>query len=303
MSFSVTILGSSSALPTSNRNLTAHLLNVGERFFLIDCGEGTQLQLKRYKAKFSQLNHIFISHLHGDHLFGLPGLVSTFNLLGRKHDLHIYAHPDLETILNQFLAHFYTQLDFAIIYHPLKFNTAHIIYEDKKIIVQSIPLNHRIPTCGFIFKEKPRMRNIKKEMIAYHKIPIKAIVNIKNGEDFITEEGVVIPNDVLTHEPEPLKSYAFCSDTGYTENIIPYIKDVDLLYHEATYSDEDLKRANEYFHSTASQAATIAKLANANRLVIGHFSARYKEIAILVEQARKIFPNTEGAEDGMEITV
>ena len=303
MSFSVTILGSSSALPTSNRHLTAHLLNVGERFFLIDCGEGTQLQLKKYKAKFSRLNQIFISHLHGDHLFGLPGLISTFNLLGRKHNLHIYAHPDLEKIMNQFLAHFYTQLDFSVIYHSLNFSSSEIIYEDKTITVESFPLNHRIPTCGFLCKEKPRMRNIIKEMIDYYKIPIREIVNVKNGADFVTEEGVVIPNNVLTHEPEPSKSYAFCSDTGYTETIIPYIKNVDLLYHEATYADEDIQRANDYFHSTASQAATIAKLASANRLVIGHFSARYKDITPLVEQARKIFPNTEGAEDGMEIMV
>jgi ribonuclease Z len=303
MSFRVTILGSSSALPTSDRNLTAHLLNVDERFFLIDCGEGSQLQLRRYKAKFSRLDHVFITHLHGDHTFGLPGLISSFNLLGREHDLHIYAHPDLKGILNQFLSYFFTKLDFSIVYHPLKLDGAEMIYEDKKITVQSFPLNHRIPTCGFVFREKTRLRNIRKDMIELYKIPIREIVDIKNGADFITKEGVVIPNLKLTYDAEPVKSYAFCSDTGYTEEIIPFIKDVDVLYHEATYDDNDKERAKEHFHSSASQAATIAKLANAGKLIIGHFSARYKNIDPLLEQARKVFPNTEAAEDGMVISI
>jgi len=303
MSLAVTILGSSSALPTTNRHLTAHLLNVDERFFLIDCGEGTQLQLRKYKAKFSRLDHIFITHLHGDHTFGLPGLISTFNLLGRKHTLNIYAHSDLKKILDQFLSYFFTKLDFTIVYHPLNPSVPEVIFENKQITVQSFPLKHRIPTCGFIFKEKPRLLNIRKDMISYHKIPVKEIVNIKNGDDFITEEGMVVPNAALSHTPEPQKSYAFCSDTAYTEDIIPHIKNVDLLYHEATYSEEDNARAMEHFHSTAAQAATIAMLSNAGRLLIGHFSARYKDITPLVEQARKIFPNTDGAEDGMEIVV
>jgi ribonuclease Z len=303
MSFAVTILGSSSALPTINRNLTAHLLNVDERFFLVDCGEGTQLQLKKCKAKFSRLDHIFITHLHGDHIFGLPGLISTFNLLGRKHALHIYAHPDLKKVLDQYLSYFYTKLDFSLVYHPLNLTSPGIIFENKRITVQSFPLKHRIPTCGFIFKENPRLLNIRKEMIDYHAIPIREIVNIKRGSDFITEEGNVIPNEALTYASAPPKSYAFCSDTAYTEEIIPYIKNADLLYHEATYSEEDNDRAIEHFHSTAAQAATIAKLSNAGKLLIGHFSARYKDTTPLIEQARKIFPNTVGAEDGMEILV
>jgi len=303
MSFSVTILGSSSALPASNRNLPAHLLNVDERFFLIDCGEGTQLQLRKYKAKFSRLDHIFITHLHGDHTFGLPGLISSFNLLGRKNDLHIYANADLEKILNQFLSHFFTRLDFSIVYHPLNVSAPELLYENKKITVHSFPLKHRVPKCGFVFREKPRLRYIRKDMIDYYKIPVKEIVNIKNGDDFMTEQGLVISNALITNDPEPAKSYAFCSDTGYTEKIVSYIKEVDLLYHEATYSDEDIERAKKHFHSSASEAAAIAKLANVGRLIIGHFSARYKDIAPLVEQARKIFPNTDAAEDGMVISI
>jgi ribonuclease Z len=303
MSFSVTILGSSSALPTSNRYLTAHLLNVNERFFLIDCGEGTQFQLRRYKAKFSRLDHIFITHLHGDHVFGLPGLISTFNLLGRKNALHIYSHPHLEKILHQFLSNFYADLDFPVVYHTLNLASSELVFEDDKLEVLSFPLKHRIPTCGFVFREKPRMRNIRKDMIDYYKIPIREIPNVKRGEDFITEEGIVIPNGRLTFESETPKSYAFCSDTAYSTDILPYIREVDLLYHEATFSDADRDRAIETFHSTASDAARIALQANPKKLIIGHFSARYKDITQLGEEARKIFINTDTAEDGMVITL
>jgi len=303
MSFSVTILGSSSALPTSNRYLTAHLLNVDERFFLIDCGEGTQLQLRKFKAKFTRLNHIFITHLHGDHVFGLPGLISTLSLLGRRNDLHIYAHPQLEKILTQYLSNFFAKLDFTIVYHSLNLVSHELIYEDNKIEVYSFPLRHRIPTCGFIFKEKQKLRNIRKDMIDYYKIPIRKIQSIKEGTDFITEDGNMVPNAKLTTDPHISKSYSFCSDTAFSTDIIPYIINTDLLYHEATFSDEDKDRAAETFHSTAKDAASIAKLANAKKLIIGHFSARYKEITILVEEARSIFPDTMAAEEGMEIVI
>jgi ribonuclease Z len=303
MSFTLTILGSSSALPTSVRNLTAHVLNVDERFFLIDCGEGTQLQLRKYKAKFGKLNHIFISHLHGDHVFGLPGLISTLNLLGRETDLHIFSPPNLEKILNPLLNTFIAKNTFRIIYHPLDTKNYQLIFEDNKITVHSIPLVHRIETCGFVFREKPHLRNIKKEYIDYYKIPLREILNIKKGEDFITEDGLLIPNNILTTEPPSLKSYAFCSDTAYSENILPYIANIELLYHEATYSDEDIARAHDTKHSTASEAAQIALKANVKKLIIGHFSARYKDVTPLLEQAQKIFPNSLAAEDGMEIII
>jgi len=303
MSFSVSILGSSSALPTSERNLTAHLLNVNERFFLIDCGEGTQLQLRKYKAKISRLDHIFITHLHGDHTFGLPGLISTFNLLGRKKTLNIYAHPDLEHIIFQFLSFFIVQLSYPIKFHPLIFNSPQLILENGKMTVHSFPLKHRIPTCGFIFKEKPPLRKIRKELIEFYKISPKDIPDIKKGADFITEEGKCIKNEILTFEPGPAKSYAFCSDTSYTEDIISQISNVDVLYHEATFAHEDQALAQATQHSTAVEAAQIAKLANAKKLILGHFSARYKDVTHLLDQACQIFPNTMVAEDGLKIII
>jgi ribonuclease Z len=303
MSIILTILGSSSALPTSTRNLTAHVLNVDERFFLIDCGEGTQLQLRKYKAKLGRLNHIFISHLHGDHVFGLPGLISTFNLLGRTQALHIYAHPDLEKILGQFLQYFIVKAEFEIIYHPLNTGALEQIYEDNKLTVSSFPLKHRVPTCGFIFKEKGRLKNIRKDVIDYYQIPVSEIIQIKRGEDYITTEGLLIPNEKLTAQANPPKSYAYCSDTAYLEDVIPYIQDVDLLYHEATYAEQEIQRARETLHSTSVDAATIAKKAGAGKLVIGHFSARYKDVTELVEQARRIFPNTFPAEEGAEYVI
>jgi ribonuclease Z len=301
MAFSVTVLGCSSALPTSDRYLSAHVLNAHERFFLIDCGEGTQLQLRKYKARLSKLDHIFITHMHGDHVYGLPGLLSTFNMLGRKNDLHLYAHASLEKFLTQFLSHFFNKLDFTIVYHYLNPSSREMIYEDNNMTVESFPLKHRIPCCGFVFRERQKLRNIRKDMIDYYQIPLKEIFNIKNGDDFVTTEGLVIANSILTRESAVTKSYAFCSDTAYLEEIVPYIKDVDLLYHEATFADEDLPRALETFHSTATHAATIARLAGVKRLIIGHFSARYKDATPLVEQARKIFPNTEAATEGLEI--
>lgn len=303
MAFSVLILGSSSALPTSERNLTAHLLNVNERFFLIDCGEGTQLQLRKFKAAFSRIDNIFITHLHGDHTFGLPGLISTFNLLGRKKTLHIFAHNDLEMMLRQFLNHFITDLSFTLEIHPLIFDSPQLIFENKTITVQSFPLKHRIPTCGFLFKEKLPLRKIRKDMIEYYQIPVKEIINIKNGADFITKDGTEVSNSVLTVEPQPAKSYAFCSDTAYNEDIIKTISSVNVLYHEATFADEESELARITFHSTASEAAKIAKLAKTGKLIIGHFSSRYKDINRLYEQASKIFPDTLVAEDGMKIVI
>jgi ribonuclease Z len=303
MAFSVTVLGSGSALPTSNRNLTAHVLNADERFFLIDCGEGTQYQLRKYKAKFSRLDHIFITHLHGDHLFGLPGLISTFNLLGRKKDLHIYAHQNIKPILNQFLSYFFDKLTYNLVYHPINVNEYSLLFEDEKITIHSFPLCHRIDANGFVFREKPRLRNIRKELIEFYRIPVAKIYEIKKGADFITEDGSVIANKVLTYEAMPTKSYAFCSDTAYTENVIPYISGIDLLYHEATFADEDISLATETGHSTASQAATIALKANVKKLIIGHFSARYKNIDPLLESSRKIFPATEAAEDGRQFVL
>jgi ribonuclease Z len=297
--FSVTILGSSSAVPTSARFPSAHLVNIGERIFLIDAGEGTQIQLRRQSVRFGKINHIFISHAHGDHVFGLFGLLSTFSLLKRETELHIYSHSRLKQILDQHLMHFHEDgLPFPIVYHFLNENSPQIVYEDMQITVTSFPLSHRIPTCGFLFREKPLPLNIKKEMIDYYSIPVAAIPSIKHGDDYTLEDGTIIENQRLTHAPCRQRAYAYCSDTAYTEDIIPLIKDIDLLYHEATFSDELSLRARETGHSTSTQAATIAKKAKVRKLIIGHFSARYKDLSILLEEARRVFPETCLASEG-----
>lgn len=303
MTFELTILGSSSAVPTSKRNLTAHVLNVHERFFLIDCGEGTQLQLRRNKIRFGKIDHIFISHLHGDHIFGLFGLISTFNLLNREKDLHIFAHPELENILNRHIEYFERSMSYKIVYHNLNPKQNEIIYEDDKLIVETVPLKHRIPTCGFLFKEQPHLRNLKKDVVTNFDIPISKIQNIKEGEDFVNEQGEIISNSKLTVLPYKSRSYAYCTDTMYSEKIVPIIENVDLLFHEATLAKNMKKQAKQTYHSTSEDAAKIAKQANAGKLIIGHFSARYKDVQPLVNEAREVFPNTYSAEDGEKYSV
>jgi len=298
MTFSVTILGSNSALPTTKRYPTAQVLNVSERFFLVDCGEGTQLQLRRNHIKFSKINNIFISHLHGDHLFGLIGFISTLGLLGRNNDLHIYANKDLEAILTPQTDYFCKDIKFKIIYHHLNSKKAETIFEDKKVEVISFPLKHRVPTCGFLFREKPKEPNIRKDAIAKYGLSISDIVAIKNGADYFGDDGKIIePAKLVLPPPTPL-SYAFCSDTKYHPAIIPIIQDVDLLYHEATFADEHEKLAKKTTHSTARQAATIAKEAGAKKLILGHFSSRYDDLSVLEKEAKEIFPNTSLVNDG-----
>ncbi len=299
MTFSVTVLGSSSALPTSTRFPSAHVLNAHERFFLIDCAEGTQMQLRRMHIKMLKINHIFISHLHGDHTLGLIGLISTLNLIGRKSDLHIYAHKELEKNLEYNINFFIDELKFKIIFHTLEPNKHQVIYSDKRITVESLPLKHRVPSTGFLFREKRMLSNIRKELIEKYSLSLAEISAIKNGSDLTTAEGLIIPNaDLIFNKSEP-RSYAYCSDTIYREKLVDLVKDVDLLYHEATFGSEYEKLAKSTGHSTAAQAATIALKSEAKKLIIGHFSSRYKSILPLVEEAKAIFENTIGAEDGM----
>jgi ribonuclease Z len=298
LSFQLTILGSSSATPTSNRNPTAQHLCFLDRNFLIDCGEGTQMQLRRFKIKFTRINHIFISHLHGDHYLGLIGFLSSLHLLGITQDIHLYCQAPLKEIIDIQLNYSDTHLKFNLVYHFLDTKKSEVIFEDDKVKVESIPLSHRIPCCGFIFKEKPGLLSVRKEMISYHQLSTKDILKIKKGEDIVTAEGKVIKNKVLTYPAAPLRSYAFCSDTVYDENLIPYLKKVSLLYHEATFLHAMEKRAKETFHSTAEQAALIAKKAQVQKLIIGHFSARYKDLTPLLEESRLQFKNTELAIEG-----
>lgn len=272
---------------------------MGERFFLVDCGEGTQIQLRRFRIRFSKINHILISHVHGDHVFGLFGLISTLTLLGRKTDLHIYSHTALKDIMDDHLKHFHEEeMPFKIVYHFLGVQKTAIIYEDELMTIMSFPLKHRIPSSGFIFREKPKLLNVIKEIINYHKVPLKDIPKIKEGQDFVNSKGETISNSLLTHPPFKQRSFAYCSDTSYTEKIIPYLQGVDLLYHEATYAHNLAQRARETKHSTAQQAATIARKANAQKLVIGHFSARYKDLSLLLNEAREVFPETYLGNDG-----
>ncbi|MBT3208438.1 MAG: ribonuclease Z [Bacteroidetes bacterium] len=297
-SFQLRILGSNSALPTSTKFSTAHILNICERFFLIDCGEGTQIQIRKFKIKFNKINHIFISHLHGDHYFGLFGLISTFNLIGRKNDLNIHCNKDLENIINFLFKNYAEDLSFKINFHHLKYDKSYLIFEDDKLTIHSFPLKHRIQTCGFLFSEKQKDKKFKKELIDYYNIQIKDIVKIKQGADLILEHGKIIPNSELTYPPEKARSFAFCSDTAYTEEIVEYISNVDLLYHEATFKHDLKEMAKKTFHSTNVQAATIAKKANAKKLLIGHFSSRYKDTSEIIEEAREVFPNTFITNDG-----
>ena len=296
--FSVTILGSSSALPTLKRFPTSQVVNLNEKLYLIDCGEGTQIQLRKFGLKAGKINHIFISHLHGDHIFGLPGLISTMALGGKKGELHIYSHSELKLMMDPLLKFISEMDDFRIIYHPLSFRGHAVLFEDSKLTVESFPLKHRVPCCGFVFREKQHELHLRGDQVEYLKIPIRERVAIKGGADYHREDGTVIPNSELTFPSDPVRSYAFCTDTIPRKQVIPIIKDVDLLYHEATFGDDLKDMALKTFHSTTKQAAEMALDAGAKKLIIGHFSSRYKNEKPLVEEARTIFPNTFAANDG-----
>lgn len=294
----LTILGSSSALPTSERYPSAHVLNAHERLFLIDCGEGTQMQLRKCRIRFGKINHIFISHLHGDHVFGLYGLLSTFSLMGRKNPVHLYAPANYLEILNSHLNDFDIHLSFDIDFVPLSGNDPVQILDDKYLTVTSFPLQHRIPAFGFLFREKEHERNMIKEKIEEYHIPTVRIPAIKKGEDFITSEGRVIRNEEITLAPSEPLSYAYCSDTKYFRRLVSFVRGVTLLYHEATFDKTKDDLASLTGHSTSLDAAKTALEAKAGTLIIGHFSARYKKVSVLVDEARSVFPRTYAAIDG-----
>lgn len=301
MSTKLHIIGSGSALPTTDNFPSSQILELREKQFMIDCGEGCQIRIKQMKLKINRLGHIFISHLHGDHCFGLIGLISTLGLMNRTADLHIHAHPDLERLLEPQLKYFCTESPFKIIFEPINPSEYQLIFEDRSVEVYSIPLIHRVPSCGFLFKEKQGNRHIKRDMIDFYNIPVWQINKIKLGEDFVTTDGEIIPNSILTNAPTPIVSYAYCSDTAYNEKIIPIIKNVDLLYHEATFANDELLRSRQTMHSTALQAAQIAQKAEVRKLVLGHYSARYSNKNILLKEAKKVFENTILSEDMMTI--
>jgi ribonuclease Z len=296
--FQLLILGSSAATPTVKRNPTAQLLNIAERLFLIDCGEATQIQLRKYKARFQNINHIFISHLHGDHFFGLPGFLASMHLLGRKNELTIFGPPPLKEIIQLIHKHSDTYLSYPITYVDTQHKSKALLWEDEKVEVYSIPLQHRINTTGFLFKEKPLPRNVDKYKLEKLNVSVAEIHKLKLGLDATDEKGNIIKNETLTYSPTKPRSYAYCSDTRFFEALSNDIQSIDLLYHESTFLNEMKQRASETFHSTAAQAAQMANLCGAKKLILGHYSARYDELSEFLLEAKPIFTNTELAIEG-----
>ena len=301
--FELHILGCGSALPTTRHFATSQVVNLRDKLFMIDCGEGAQMQLRKSRLKFSRLNHIFISHLHGDHCFGLMGLISTFGLLGRTAELHIHSPKGLEELLTPMLNFFCHTLAYKVIFHEFDTRQTSVVYEDRSMTVTTITLQHRIPCCGFLFAEKARPNHIIRDMVDFYKVPVYELNRIKNGSDYVTPEGEVIVNTRLTRPSDPPRKYAYCSDTIFRPEIVEQLSGVDLLFHEATFAESELARAKETYHTTAAQAARIALGAGVRQLVIGHFSARYEDENILLKEASAVFPNTILAKENLCISL
>ena len=295
----LTILGCYAATPRTFTNPTSQLLEIKNRLFLIDCGEGTQVQLRKNKIRFSKINHVFISHLHGDHFFGLIGLISTFTLLNRVTDLHIYGPKGIKEICLLQLRLSNSWTNYGLFFHELESNESEVIFEDEKVLVKTIPLKHRIYTNGFLFQEKVGERKLNLDAVQNYEIDSCYYQNIKNGKDIILDDGRVIENEKLTFDPLPAKNYAFCSDTVYNESILPIIANADVLYHESTFLQSEERLAERTLHSTAQDAARIALKANVKQLILGHYSTRYDTIALFKEEALQVFPNVLLADDGV----
>ncbi len=293
MQFKVQVLGSSSGVPSSKRNPSAQLVNLHEQYYLIDCGEGTQIQLRKNKIRFSKIKHIFISHLHGDHVLGLFGLLSTYALLGRNTELHIYADARLKDLLDYHQAFFNLNYPYELIFHSIPEQGLNLLFKNTHVEISSFPLKHTVPSFGFLFKESERTRKIIPEYIDLYSIPLQNLQAIKEGADFICDDGKCIPNKELTIAPPPARSYAYCSDTAYFPEICTYIKEVNLLYHESTFSEAQKQLAQKTLHSTAVDAAEIARQSDAKALLLGHFSTRYKDVDVLLKEAQDVFPNTK----------
>ena len=294
----LTILGCYAATPRTLTNPTSQVLEIKNRLFLIDCGEGTQVQLRKNKLKFSKINHVFISHLHGDHFFGLVGLISTFALLGRTNDLHIFGPKGVKEIIDLQLRLSNSWTSYQLFFHELESKQSEIIFEDAKVIVRTIPLKHRVYTNGFLFQEKIGERKLDLNAVQDFEIDTCYYQNIKNGRDITLDDGRVIDNSKLTFDPDPALSYAFCSDTRYNEDIIPIIENVSVLYHESTFLDSEENLASKTMHSTAKEAARIALKANAQQLILGHYSTRYDSINLFKEEAETVFKEVLLADDG-----
>lgn len=294
----LTILGCHSATPRSMAHPTAQVLEVKGHLFLIDCGEGTQVQLRRFKVKFSRIRHIFISHLHGDHFFGLIGLISTFRLLGREAELHIYGPKGIKEAITLQLKLGNSWTNYPLLFHELQSNESQLLFEDDKVTVSTIPLQHRVYTNGFLIREKLGERKLNIHAVKEANVSMSYYSKIKQGSDVLNEDGELIPNAQLTLDPEPAKSYAFCSDTSYLPAIVPLIEKVSLLYHEATFLDEHQDLAVKTKHSTAKEAAAIARDADVGQLILGHYSGRYNDLELFRKEAKELFQNVELAADG-----
>lgn len=301
--FKIHILGCGSALPTLKHNASSQLIEMRGKCFMVDCGEGAQMQFRRSHIHFSKLNAIFISHMHGDHCFGLMGLLSTLGMLGRTSKLRIYAPKDYELLFKQQVEFFMQTMEYEMEMIPIDTEKQQVIYEDHSLTVETVPLQHRVPCCGFIFREKPTLPHIRRDMIDYYGIPVSQINNIKNGADWTNEDGDVIPNARLVQPADSPRSYAYCSDTRFMPALKEQVKGVTVLYHESTYTSEQEDRAKIYYHSTARQAATIAAGAGVGTLLLGHYSARYNDEQVLLEEAKAVFPNSILTQEGMVFDV
>lgn len=299
----ITILGCGSAVPTMHHNNAAQVVDVDGHLYLIDCGEGTQVWLRRSKIAFSRISAVFITHLHGDHVLGLIGLLSTFNLLDRNKPLDVFAPQELEEMLAMQIKMFCRDICYEVIFHAVDTTRKTIIYNDEKVEVSSLPLSHRMPCSGFIFQEQPKLPHLRRDMIDFYKIPAWRLNSIKNGSDFVTEDGEIIPSTRLTTPAAKPRAYAYCSDTKYLPRLHEQLKGVNVLYHEATYAQDKAESAAKYFHSTAREAAMVARDAEVERLYIGHYSQRYNDEEILLKEAKEVFQNTYLTNEKMEIIV
>lgn len=301
--FKVYILGCGSALPTLQHNASSQIVEIRGKMFMVDCAEGTQIQLRRSKINFQRLQAVFISHLHGDHCFGLIGMISTFGLLGRTSPLHVYGPKELGPVLDMLMKTFCNDYGFEVLFHPVDTTVNLTIYEDRSLTVETIPLQHRIPCCGYLFREKPTLPHIRRDMIDFYQIPFSQINNIKAGADWTTPDGEIVPNARLVTPPDNPRSYAYCSDTRYIPDLYKTVEGVSTLYHESTYASDYEDRARMYYHSTSQQAAMVARDAHVGKLLLGHYSARYNDERMLLDEARAIFPNTFLTNEGMAIDV
>lgn len=301
--FEVNILGCGSAKPTIRHLPSAQVVNIRNKYFLVDCGEGAQKQMQHMRLAMARIGVVFISHNHGDHVFGLPGLISTMSLLGRTADLHIYAPQQTAALIDFTLSHYCTDITYKVLFHPINTREHYIIYEDRSVTVWSIPLTHRLPCSGFLFREKAGLPHIRRDMMDAFNIPYSQVNNIKAGASWTTEDGTVIPHEKLTTPADKARSYAYCSDTAYMPSLAPLLQGVDLLYHEATYADENILQAGKYLHSTVSQAATLARDAGVGKLCVGHFSASIDNEENLLAAAKAIFPQTILAKESLRIKI